>query len=424
MAVTTFGGRLVHAWNAFFNRDSEDKDAPFSIGAGYGRRPDRLRTRYSNERTIISSIYTRISVDVAAVNIRHVRIDQNDRFLETIDSGLNNCLSLDANIDQTGRALLQDAAHTLCEKGAIAIVAVDTSSNPNLTGAFEVQTLRIGEVLEWYPRHVKINLYNDQPNKGLREELILPKSRVAIVENPFYTVMNEQNSTLQRLIRKLAILDAIDEQSGSGKLDLIIQLPYVVKNETRKAQAEARRDQIEMQLQGSKYGVAYTDGTERITQLNRPVENNLLAQVTYLTAELYAQLGLTEETFNGKADEKAMLNYYNRTVDPIIAAISDSIKRTFLTKTARSQLQSIMYFRDPFKLVPVSNLAEIADKFTRNEILSSNEIRGIIGYKPSSDPNADALRNKNLNPTGTPVDPNASAGAVDPNVAPAGVSVN
>lgn len=424
----TFGGRLMHAWNAFLNKDPTQSNTPTFLGASYGARPDRPRLRMFNEKTIVSAIYAHISIDVAAVSILHVRQDTNDRFIEEIDSGLNNCLTLEANIDQTGRSLIQDAVLTLFDEGVIALVPVDTTIDPKVTGGWDIKTLRVGKIVSWYPRHVRVLLYND--NKGIKEEVVLSKTQVAIVENPLYLVMNEPNSTLQRLLRKLGLLDSVDEQSSSGKLDLIIQLPYVVKTEARRDQAKSRRDEIEMQLKGSKYGVAYTDGTERITQLNRPIENNLLAQITYLTNMLYGQLGLTEAVFNGTADEKEMLNYYNRTVDPIISALVDEIKRKFLTKTARSQRQSIMYFRDPFKLVPVSSMADIGDKFTRNAILSSNEMRSVLGYKPSTDPNADTLSNKNLNQPGAPVpppdtsqvDPYANS-EFDPN-ATAGVSAN
>lgn len=400
--VSPFGGRLKHAWNAFVNQDEEANFRPYELGAsyGYGVRPGRIRLNVSNERSIISSIYTRLGIDVAAISMRHVRLDENDRYLATIDSGLNSCLTLEANIDQAGRAFRQDIAMTLFDKGVVAIVPVDTSLSPESTGGYDIKTMRVGEIVTWYPRHVRVSLYNDL--KGRREEITLAKTSVAIIENPLYSVMNEPNSTLQRLIHKLNILDAIDEQSGSGKLDLIIQLPYVIKSEARRQQADQRRKDIEVQLQGSKYGIAYTDGTEKVTQLNRPAENNLLAQVEFLTTMLYGQLGLTESVFDGSADEKTMLNYYNRTIEPVLAAVSEGLRRSFLTKTARTQRQSIEYFRDPFKLVPISDLAEIADKFTRNEVLSSNEVRGIIGFSPSSDPNADKLKNKNLpDPTAT-----------------------
>lgn len=395
----SFGGRLRHAWNAFTGNDVVPKSY-YDIGPSYGYRPDRIRFSMGNERSIVSAVYTRIGIDAAVIDIRHVRVDENERYLESIDSGLNYCLTQEANIDQASRAFVMDMVQTLCERGVIAIVPVDTSLNPNQTGGFDIQTLRVAEIIEWYPRHVKVRVYNDRNAK--KEELVLPKSYVAIVENPLYNVMNEPNSTLQRLIRKLNMLDAVDEQSSSGKLDLIIQLPYTIKSDLRKQQAEERRKNLEVQLKGSQYGIAYADATEKITQLNRPAENNLLNQVTYLTTMLYGQLGITEEVILGKADEATMLNYYNRTIEPILAAIAQGMSRTFLTKTARSQGQRIKYFRDPFKLVSMGNLADIADKFTRNEILSSNDMRAIIGMKPSKDPNADALRNKNLNQSTTP----------------------
>lgn len=391
--MASFGDRLKHAWNAFTGTERFHKNYA-DYGESYGSRPDRTRLNITNERSIISSIYTRLGIDVSSVSMQHVRLDENNRYIETIDSGLNNCLTLEANIDQGSRAFKQDIAMTLFDKGVIAIVPVDTTINPQVSGSYDINTLRVAEIVTWYPRHVRVRVYNDR--LGRKEEITLPKTTVAIVENPLYSVMNEPNSTLQRLIRKLNILDAVDEQSGSGKLDLIIQLPYVIKTEARRQQAETRRLDIENQLKGSKYGIAYTDGTEKITQLNRAAENNMLKQIEYLTNMLYGQLGLTEEVFTGVADEKTMLNYYNRTIEPVLAAIAEAMKRTFLTKTARSQRQSIEYFRDPFKLVAVSDIAEIADKFTRNEILSSNEVRGIIGFKPVSDPEADELRNKNL----------------------------
>ena len=388
----TFGSRLKNAWNAFFNRDPtrEMRD----IGVSYSYRPDRVRFSRGNERSIVTSVYNRIALDVASITIQHVRLDENGRFTSVINSGLNNCLTLEANIDQTGRAFIQDIVMSMFDEGCVAIVPVDTDRDPE-KGSFEINTMRTGEIIEWYPRHVKVRVYNDR--KGQKEDIIMSKESVAIIENPLYAVINEPNSTMQRLIRKLNLLDYIDEQSGSGKLDLIIQLPYVIKTEARRAQADQRRRDIEAQLSGSKYGIAYTDGTERITQLNRPVENNLLKQIEYLTTLLYSQLGITTTVLDGTADEKTMLNYNNRTIEPIVSSIVDAMKRTFLTKTARSQLQSIMFFKDPFKLVPVADLAEIADKFTRNEIMSSNEIRQIIGMKPSDDPRADELRNKNLN---------------------------
>ncbi len=388
----TFGSRLRHAWNAFLNINQASYY--HSVGPGYSYRPDRIIFSRGNERSIITSIYNRIALDAASITIQHVRLDDNYRFKEVIHSSLNNCLTLEANIDQTGRSFIQDAVMSMLDEGCVALVPVDTTFNPNKTGAFDVETMRTGKILEWYPKHIKVRVYNDQ--KGEKEDVLLPKTTVAIVENPFYSVMNEPNSTMQRLIRKLNILDAIDEQSGSGKLNLIIQLPYVIKTEARRRQAENRRKDIEDQLAGSKYGVAYTDGTERVVQLNRPVDNNLMSQIEYLTSMLFSQLGITQAILDGSADDKTMLNYYSRIVEPIVAALVDSIKRTFLTKTARSQKQSIMFFRDPFKLVPVNDIAEVADKFTRNEIMSSNEIRQKIGMPPSQDPKADELRNSNL----------------------------
>lgn len=389
--MSTIGSRLKHAWNAFSNQ--EDPLRSYGDAVSYGR-PDRTRRSVSNERSIISSIYTRLSVDVSGVDIRHVRVDDNNRFSEDVDSGLNNCLTVEANIDQAARAFRQDIALTLFDSGAAAIVPVDTTLNPDVTGGYDILTLRVGEIIQYMPQHVKVSLWNE--NKGRRETLVLKKSTVAIVENPLYSVMNEPNSTLQRLIRKLNLLDAIDEQSGSGKLDLIIQLPYVVKSEARRAQAEQRRKDIEFQLSDSKYGIAYADGTEKITQLNRPAENNLMSQIEYLVEMLYGQLGLTPEIMNGTADEKAMLNYNSRTIEPLLDAIVEAMRRTFLTKTARTQGQRIVYFRDPFKLVPLSEIAEIADAFARNEILTSNEIRQVLGIKPHSDPKADQLVNSNM----------------------------
>jgi hypothetical protein len=388
------GSQLKHAWNAFVDRDETFRGYNRDWGASYGIRPDRVRLRISNERSIISSLYTRLSVDIAAVDMRHVRLDDQDRYTEDIKSGLHNCLNVEANVDQTGRAFMQDMALSLFDLGVIAVVPVDTNVNPAGAGSVDIQTLRVGRIVSWFPRHVRVELYNDQT--GRREEVTMEKKLVAIIENPLYSVMNEPNSTLQRLIHKLNLLDSIDEQSGSGKLDMIIQLPFVIKSDAKRQQAEQRRKDIEFQLKGSQYGIAYTDGTEKITQLNRPAENNLLAQVTYLTEMLYGQLGLTPEIMNGTADETAMLNYNNRTVEPILGAFADEFKRKFLSKTARTQGQSIMYFRDPFKLVPMSQLAELADKFTRNEVVTSNEFRGFIGMRPSSDPKADELRNKNM----------------------------
>lgn len=392
--MATIRSRLAHAWNAFVNQDVNARMDGFGTSVTYGSRPDRRRLAFSNERSIISSIYTRLAVDLSMVDIRHVRLDDSDRYSEDVDSGLNNCLTLEANMDQSAAAFLRDIAFTLFDRGVAAIVPVDTTLNPSLSGAFDIQTMRVGEVVTWMPRHIKVRLYNEA--KGVREDITLEKKFVAIVENPLYSVMNEPNSTLQRLIRKLNLLDAVDEQSASGKLDLIIQLPYVIKSESRRQQAEQRRQDIEFQLKGSQYGIAYTDGTEKITQLNRPAENNLMTQIEYLVNMLYTQLGLTPEVMNGTADEAAMINYGNRTIEPILTEIVQAMKRTFLTKTARTQKQSIMYFRSPFKLVPLSVLAEIADKFTRNEILTSNEMRQIVGYKPSKESKADKLTNSNM----------------------------
>lgn len=388
-----FLNRIQHAWNAFLSRDPTD--AYWNYGAGSAYRPDRPRFSRGNEKSIVTAVYNRIALDAATIDIRHVRIDDNGRYEETIDSTLNNCLTLEANIDQTGRSFVQDIVMSMLDEGCVAIVPIDTDINPSNTESYRILTMRTGRIVEWFPEHVRVSVYNDRTGK--KEEITVPKRTTAIVENPLYSVMNEPNSTLQRLIRKLNLLDYIDEQSGSGKLDLIIQLPYIIKTPARKDQAEARRADIERQLSGSKYGIAYTDGTERITQLNRPVENNLLKQIEYLTSMLYSQLGLTQTILDGSANEQAMLNYNNRTIEPILSAITDEMKRKFLSKTARTQGQSIEFFRDPFRLVPVNDIAEIADKFTRNEILSSNEIRQIIGMKPSKDPAADELRNKNLN---------------------------
>ena len=388
----SFASRLKKAWNVFFSRDPTYLRQ--DTGPGYYYRPDRPRLSSTAERTILDSILNRIAMDVAAIEIKHVRLDENKRYLEDIDDKLNYCLTVGANIDQTARAFRQDAALTLLDQGVIAIVPVDTTTNPNESGSYDIETMRVGLITQWYPRHGRVKLYNDR--NGQKEEVTLPKEMVAIVENPLFSVMNAPNSTLQRLIRKLRILDAIDEQSGSGKLDLIIQLPYSVRTETQKRRADLRRKDIEDQLAGSKYGIAYADATERITQLNRSVENNLMGQIEYLTSMLYSQLGLTTAIMDGTADEQTMLNYQNRTIEPIVSAIVDEMYRKFLTKTARSQGQSLEFFRDPFRLVPVNNIAEIADKFTRNEIMTSNEIRQIVGMKPSKDPKADELRNKNL----------------------------
>ena len=384
--------RLQHAWNAFMNKDPTYNYQ--GVGMGYSYRPDRPRLTRGNERSIINSIFNKIALDVASIDIVHCKLDEDNRYIETIDSGLNNCLTLEANIDQTGRAFIQDVVMSMLDEGSVAIVPVDTTINPKDTNSYDIVSMRTGKILAWYPEHVRVQLYNEKTGK--KEELILPKKTVGIIENPLYTVINEQNSTMQRLKRKLALLDMVDEQNSSGKLDLIIQLPYVVKSDARRQQAEKRRKDIEMQLVGSKYGIAYTDGTERITQLNRPVDNNLFTQVESLTSMLYSQLGITQSVLDGTADEKTMLNYYNRSIAPFVDAIVDELKRKFLSKTARTRKQSIQAFRDPFKLVPVNELAEIADKFTRNEILSSNEIRQIIGRKPSKDPKADQLVNSNI----------------------------
>ena len=393
--------RLQHAWNAFVYNDNNYVD-PQNLGGLSTFKPDRVHFSRGVERSIVTSVYNRLALDVSSIAIKHVRLDENGRFKEEVDSGLQNCLNVEANIDQTGRAFLQDVVMSMLDEGCVAIVPVDTTIDPAKSGSYEINTMRTGKILEWYPAHVRVRVYNDK--KGIHEELVLPKSTVAIIENPLYAVINEPNSTMQRLIRKLNLLDVVDEQTSSGKLDLIIQLPYVIKTDARRKQAEERRKDIEMQLSGSKYGIAYTDGTERITQLNRPAENNLMKQVEYLTSMLYSQLGLTQSIMDGSADDKTMLNYYNRTVEPILAAITDEIKRKFLTKTARAQKQTVMYFRDPFKLTPVVDLAEIADKFTRNEIMTSNEIRQIVGMKPATDPSADELRNKNLNQSNEVID--------------------
>ena len=389
----SFVDRLQHAWNVFTNKDELMSDYK-NVSMAYSYRPDRPRLTRGNERSIVTSVFNRISTDASSINIRHIKLDENGRYIETVNSKLNRCLNLEANIDQTGRAFLQDTIMSMLDEGCVAMVPIETTFNPKVTDSYDIVSMRTGKIVQWAPADVKVNIYNERT--GRREDIWVPKKTVSIIENPFYAVMNEPNSTMQRLIRKLNLLDAIDEQSSSGKLDLIIQLPYVIKTEARKQQAENRRKDIEEQLSGSKYGIAYTDGTERITQLNRPVENNLMKQIEYLTAMLYSQLGITQTILDGTADDKTMLNYYNRTIEPILSAIVDEMKRKFLTKTARSQKQSISYFRDPFKLVPVNDLAEIADKFTRNEIMSSNEIRQIVGMKPSSDPKADELRNKNL----------------------------
>lgn len=385
--------RVKRSWNAFWNRDPTIQHKDRGTVSYY--RPDRPRFSRGNERSIVTSVFNKIAMDVAAISIQHVRLDANGRYLETVDSGLNSCLTLEANIDQTSRAFIQDVVMSMFDEGCVSIVPVDTTADPTETGSYDIHSMRTGQILEWYPRDVKIKAYNDQT--GRKEDILLPKSSVAIIENPLYAVVNEHNSTLQRLVHKLNLLDAIDEQSGSGKLDLIIQLPYVVKTDARRQQAEGRRKDIEDQLSGSKYGIAYTDGTEKITQLNRPVENNLMKQIEYLTSMLFSQLGINQSVMDGTADEKTMLNYTNGTIEPIISTIVGEMKRKFLTKTARSQRQSILFFHDPFKLVPVEKMAEIADKFTRNEIMTSNEIRQIVGLKPSKDPKADQLINSNLN---------------------------
>lgn len=383
--------RLAHAWNAFTSRDPTQY---IITGPGYSSRPDRPRLSRGNEKSIATSIFNRIALDVSSVNIKHCRLDKNGRYVEDIDSGLNNCLNLEANKDQTGRAFIQDVVLSMLDEGCVALVPVETTIDPKSSNSYQIDSMRTGKITEWYPDMVRVRLYNDRT--GEKEEILLPKNQVAIIENPLYAVVNEYNSTMQRLIRKLSLLDVTDEQTVSGKLDLIIQLPYVIKTEARREQVERRRKDIINQLAGSQYGIAYTDGTEKITQLNHSLENNLLKQVEYLTNMVYSQLGITQSVLDGTADEKTMLNYMNRTVEPIISAIVDELKRKFLTKTARSQLQSIVYFRDPFRLVPVNDIAEIADKFTRNEIMTSNEIRQIVGMQPSKDPKADKLVNSNI----------------------------
>ena len=398
-----FGLRIKKAWNAFMNRGNTVNE--YSYGSYY--RPDRIRLTRGNERSIITAIINKIALDIASLDIMHCRLDDNDRFKEVIKGNLNNCLTLEANLDQSYRAFFQDIVMTMFDEGCVAVVPVDTTTNPDESDSFEILTMRAGRITNWFPYHVRVSLYNER--KGMREEIVIPKSKVAIIENPLYAVMNEPNSTLQRLARKLILLDSIDEQSGSGKLDLIIQLPYTVKSQARKDQANERRAEIERQLRGSKYGIAYTDGTEKITQLNRPVENNLMKQIEYLTSMLYSQLGISQAVLDGTADEKVMNNYYTRTIEPIANSIVDEMNRKFISKTARTQGQKILYFRDPFKLIPISQIAEIADKFTRNEILSSNEIRQIVGRKPSDDPKADELRNSNIShpkdeePVATPI---------------------
>jgi putative sterol carrier protein len=420
--MSRFGTTLRHAWNVFTNNPQlQRKNSPWPFqpvngdqpyyGGGHGSRPDRVRLRIPNERSLVSSIYTRLSIDVASVDMRHVRLDEHKRYIADIDSGLNNCLTVEANIDQAARHFRQDVAMTLFDKGIAVIVPVDTTINPEQTGGFDILSLRVGDVVTWYPQHVRVSVYNEAT--AMREEITLHKSTVAIIENPLYTVMNEPNSTLQRLLHKLNLLDTLDDKTASGQLDLIIQLPYVIKSETRRQQAEQRRADIEFQLKNSQYGIAYTDGTEKITQLNRPAENSLMGQVEYLIDMLYGQLGLTSEVMNGTADEKAMLNYWNRTIEPVLTSIVESMRRTFLTKTARTQKQDVQFFRDPFRLVPIENIAEIADKFTRNEIMTSNEIRQVVGLSPHEDPKADKLINSNMpaaNPDRTAADtPNGPA---------------
>ena len=401
--------RLQHAWNAFFNRDPTSNYRTNEISYSY--RPDRPRLSRGNERSIVTAIYNRIALDVASIDIKHCKLDENGRYVKDMKSGLNECLTVEANMDQTARAFIQDVVISMLDEGVVAVVPVDTTLNPKTTGSYDITSMRTGKILEWSATSVKIKVYNDRT--GQKEDIILPKSMVGIIENPLYSVINEPNSTMQRLIRKLNLLDSIDEQSGAGKLDLILQLPYIIKTDARRQQAEQRRKEIEMQLAGSKYGIAYTDGTERVTQLNRPVENNLMKQIEYLTSMLYSQLGFHQTILDGTADEKTMLNYTNRTIEPIASAIVDEFKRKFLTKTARTQGQSIEFFRNPFRLVPINNIADIADKFTRNEILTSNEIRQIIGMKPSDDPKADQLVNSNI---AQPVDKMAYPEDVDQSV--------
>lgn len=395
----SFGSRIKHAWNIFMNKDPTDDYR--NRGESYYYRQDRPQRRRQVDRTIATSVFNRISMDVSAIDIRHVQLDDNGRYLGEIKSGLNECLSLEANIDQTGRAFIQDLVMSMFDEGVVAAVPIETTFDPSVTDSYDVKSIRVGKIVEWRPLEVKVNLYNERTGK--RQDVWVPKRQAAIIENPLFSVINEPNSTMQRLIRKLSLLDAVDEQSSSGKLDLIIQLPYVIKTEAKRQEAEKRRKDIEMQLSGTKYGIAYTDGTERITQLNRPIENNLMKQIEYLTSMLYGQLGITQAVLDGTADEQTMLNYNNRTIEPIVSAIVNEFKRKFLTKTARTQMKSVMFFRDPFRLVPVSQIAEIADKFTRNEIMTSNEIRQVIGMKPSDDPKADQLVNSNISqPTGDP----------------------
>lgn len=386
--------RLQHAWNAFSDRNSRDPTY-FDTGPGYSSRPDRPRLSRGNERSIVTSIFNRVALDVASLNIVHCKVDDDGRFISEMNSPLNNCLNLEANLDQTGRAFIQDIVLSMFDEGCIAIVPVETSIDPAISSSYDILSMRTGKIIEWYPKHVKVRIYNE--NTGNREDITLSKRSVGIIENPLYAVVNEPNSTLQRLMRKLSLLDIVDEQSSAGKLDMIIQLPYTIKSEARRSQAEQRRKDIEMQLKDTKYGIAYTDATEKITQLNRPLENNLMKQIEYLTDMLYSQLGITQSILDGTADGQTLLNYQSRTIEPIISTIVDEMKRKFLTKTARTQKQTITFFSDPFKLVPVNTIADIADKFTRNEIMTSNEIRQVIGMKPSNDPKADELRNSNLN---------------------------
>lgn len=408
--MPTFSERLQHAWNAFNNKDPTPVQTTSFLYSGYSGNQSRRRSSFGNERSIINAIFNRIATDVASVDLKHVRLDENGRYLETLNSGLNNCLSVEANIDQIGRAMIQDAVMSMFDEGVVALVPVDTTIDPYQSNAYDIQTMRTGKIKEWMPKHVKVELYNERT--GQRQEIILPKKMVAIVENPFYSIMNEPNSTLQRLIRKLNLLDVVDEQSSAGKLDLIIQLPYVIKSEARKQQAENRRKDIEMQLAGSKYGIAYTDGTERITQLNRPVENNLMNQIKYLTETLMGQLGITNEILNGTANEDTMRNYNNRIIAVILTAFAEEMRRKFLTKTARTQGQSISFYQDYFKLVPISQLANLAGVLTQNAIVSSNEIRTVMGLKPSNDPEADKLVNKNINP----VENDPTSGSSEPDM--------
>lgn len=402
--------RFRNAWNVFKNKDPT---LSIDTGPGYWARPDRMRFSRGNERSIVTAVFNRIAMDVAAIPIQHVRTDDNGRYKETIQSYINNCLTLEANLDQTGRAFIQDAVQSMFDDGCVALVPIDTDDRPEESGNFPIYTMRTGRIVEWFPAHVKVNVYNEMTGK--REDIKVLKSTTAIIENPMYSVMNEPSSTMQRLARKLALLDVVDEQASSGRLDMIIQLPYVIKTPARREQAEIRRKDIERQLAEGKYGIAYTDGTERITQLNRPVENNLMKQIEYLTNLLFSQIGVTQAILDGSADEKAMMNYEKRIIEPILSAFADEMKRKFLTLTARTQHQTFMFFREPFKLVSSSDIAEIADKFTRNEIMTSNEIRQIIGMKPSDDPSADELRNKNLSePSGgqsVPGVPQPEAGA-------------